>query len=423
MASKKPSRTLDAMKALQDPDTASRVSGSAADTPNPVVNQEPPAEESAPQVPNSIPNPPKQIVSPFGPAISLEADNRIYPDNIYEPIPTELLDKANKLAEVVWGPKENYLKAKMGLGVDNPEERAAVEKENNRYFPSYGISNEVREILIVKRKTYYPSNRGGFGSDISYLARDLVKRLKKLERKGEEILSDEDRDRIINDILMPIGNYGYPAPWFYNPTISLGFPPPKVVVNELLKTEDMQLISDIVNYIQHLRLAFKEIAPGKSFSIEDLLVNLGENIHKRITDRSYAPHNDYSRSRPISDAKFVATLRAVHEFFLRVIPTQVVEDFIPGLRYPRRSNQSMERMQKSSIALRTLCLNFIQEEKTLSELLEAILNLSDDVISYFLTLGEEVNEVINFLNRAGISYPKLVEDSASFLAQNLGEPF
>lgn len=338
---------------------------------------------------------------------------------------SELTDKANEFACKLWKDAGSYqnvraLMSDYGFPVLNQE----INQNNFTYFNSHYIQSNLYGMFSV---SHILSSHPLMGLDGMT---NLISKLKRLERKhsSEELIDDISREKIIDTILMPTNLYGVTDKYHGYDFIDMRYPRQKSVVNELITGEEMEVITSVLNYIPRLRVLLSNYDRHIGKMTKDgLLEKLSWNsatYQPTPFSRQANPYgNPQGRDLNLQeDKKILNTLRKMYDFLVQVIPFEMQRDLIPSFSSTRASDVRWKAMQKASRNLREAATAYIQEERTLSSLLSAILELSEAVLDYFNTLVDEVKDMFTFLNRIGASYEKIVEES-EMLFQNSEVPW
>ena len=327
-------------------------------------------------------------------------------DEYSEPFAPILLEKVNALAGKIWTGREGYEAQRFVFLVGSTEEEKAVVEKNQKYFDHGEVYTALRSLFNIRLNL---SDAPGFYDHIRM--NELLKKLKRLEKRydREDIISDDMHEQIINKILTPSHMYGIRDNFSF---VEAAFrhPPQKAVVNELLTTEDMLSIENLINYIPRIRSLLKSFRAPSGEAVKS----------KRLLAKWMLEPNSYHSSK--DDQRFLSNLTNMANFFNCCLPYAVRSDLIPVLKYPMASNLNYEKLGKASAALRDATLGFIKEEKQLSDLLQAIGDLSQELQTYFNSMATEVEACFQFLNRISVPFDKLVEES-KIRIDNSGNPF
>lgn len=325
-------------------------------------------------------------------------------DPEYEPpYSTSLMEKSNKLAASIWANKEAYdlMRPNHVSTLMNKELREVVEK-NQTVFDRMSLDLAIRNTF----------DNFGFGYDTSYSGRqkinNLIKKLKRLERKfdSEEIMDYEKRERLIDMVLFP----GFPSDVFNSSFgqqyVDFRWPPMKAVVNELLTAEEVNSMETVFNFIPRIRNVMKNYKPyADGYEKERLLQPFGKT--SSIDNRQRYFEKDLLQG-----------IKYLHNFVSNSMPFRVMQDHVPALRHPVQSTMLYSDVQKASQQLREAVLGYVQEQNTLSDMMENILNLADSMRNYFLALVNEINDCFLYFNHIGLSFEKLVEESETRIEQS-----
>ena len=330
-----------------------------------------------------------------------------YETSVYEePFSSSLLEKANELAVKIWGNQESYNAQQATYPIGKTEEEIRLIEKNKSYFNISTVTQNVHRLLTIGLSQPDPNS---FYDQIK--VSELIKKLKRLEKKYEsdDLIDENVREQIINNILMPSNMYGV-NDHFYNPSAQFRYPPQKSVVNELLTAEDMQVIESVIYYVSRVRGLLATFHPPGSRAVKA----------KRLL-KDWMP--DTKRWSSLDDDKrFLSDLANFANFFSCALPYNVHADMIPALKYPTASSKHYEKLREASTALRNATLGYVQEQKQLSDLLQAVVDLSAVLRDYFTSLAIEVEACFNFISRIDVAFDKLVEESKARI-DNSGYPF
>ena len=327
----------------------------------------------------------------------------------------ELVDRSNQLANKIWPTAEAYTHAQ-SRAFNFPStkneftEIAEATSKNGKQFDHYSLRYEVQRALGFDYGRGNP-NESSFG--FIHRAGSMIAKLRRLEKKrgSDAVIDDETRERIIDTILMPAGNFGL-ADQFHSTTwLDMRVFVQKPVINELLSKEDMYAMETLLNYIPRLRNLLTEFSqhPGP-YNKEQLMMPLKGELPADDQRRRYVAPSD--------DRKMLATIKLVHFFFDQVIPSRIIQDFLPELQYPRKSQDAQIRLQKVSRSLREASAEFVADTGMLYKVLEKIVELHEELNKFFEIMINELQAVYNYLNRTGMSFEKLVEDSKDKIEQS-----
>ncbi len=328
-----------------------------------------------------------------------------------------LLDQANKLARDTWGDVATYSRTRGGIisefsttprRLQSFTELDEVRKVNAEYYDHWFVSGEIRTI-------FSPQSMGG-GSPHDYQVQldidNLIRKLKRLERKhdNEDLISDDARERIIENILLPPNVYGISSNYHGYGHLDLSYPVQKAVVNELLTTDEMRLINNILHYIVRSRVILMNFDyHGGRLLEEDVLrplIRKSKDIHGFV---QHAMARDWQE-----DKKMITALKKMSQFLITVVPDQVQRDFLTGkgvYEQPTKASLKYQELQKASGKMREAALEYIQETGKLSDLLSEIVEFAGALAEFFQQVNTDVKVFFDFLNSAGVAYPKLVEES------------
>lgn len=320
-----------------------------------------------------------------------------------------LISRANELANKIWPTGTAYMEARHGMVRMPFGERNEVMEANRAYFDRYPLINELNRILGTDSgNNGRPSTDPGYPYAFRQRAEEVITKLRRLEKKeGFDVFDDATRERIIETVLVPTTSFGVNSQYHGYNFLDLRFPHQKAVVNEVLSKEEVGIIEMLINYIPRLRvlLANYDQHVG-AYSEEDLLKPLTGNREERR-------HWDLQEDR-----KVLNTVKKVLNFFDQSIPSQVAQDFLPELRYPRKSADRYVELQRASKHLREASLDYIQETAPLSKMLDKILELSEALLAYFAAMVEEIAAVFSYLDRVGIPYTQLVDESKARIRES-----
>lgn len=314
-----------------------------------------------------------------------------------------LVARSNELANKVWPTGQAYIEARHGSVRMAYQDRTEVMDVNRAHFDRYPLANEVRRILATE-SSYVPGRAMGVDYTYAFIqrAQEVLTKLRRLEKKEgiNGVFDDAAREKIIETVLLPTTSFGVNSEYHGYNYLDLRFPQQKAVVNDVLSKDEVAVIEQLINYIPRLRvlLANYDQHVG-AYSREDLM-------HPLTGLREPRTFNNLQEDR-----KVLNTIKKVLHFFDQAIPHNIVQDFLPELRYPRKSSERFIELQKASKDLREACLDYIQETSSLSKMLEEILDLSDALLAYFNAQIEELAVVFAYLDRVGITFPQFVDES------------
>jgi hypothetical protein len=325
-----------------------------------------------------------------------------------------LLQRSNELANKIWPTDEAYSLANGRLGYSgryfDPKgpKKLEVIMGNKRYFDRGGLQAELQRALGFHQNR--PMDESPFM--FTTRARQVIGKLQRLEKKyGEdELFSDDTHDRIIETVLMPLSTFGVSDNFHSTNWLDLRNHIQKAVVNEILTKEDMQVMETILNYLPRLRSLLKDYVPHMSgYTKEDLLVPLIGNT---------APGAQQRYVTVEEDRKLLNTVKKVLHFAEQSIPSNVMGDFIPSMRYPRKSSDAHVSLQKTSRELREASMDYVQGSGNLSKVLDNIVDLSEGLLKYFSAMADEIQDFYIYLDRVNVEYAQVVEESAEQIAQS-----
>lgn len=323
------------------------------------------------------------------------------------PYSSTLLDNANKLAGIIWGDRTQVAQQRHAqLPGQTPEETLAVFVKNANQYSHHPVNQRLQKLLaIVTDQTQGP----GF-HPISYdhYVTTVIRKLKRLERKynSDDLLNDESRERIIENVLLPSNSFGVEH-GYTGDYVDLQYPPQRAITLNLLTKEDFGYITSALNFLPRVRYLLKLFdGYGGPVTKEELL----KPLKPEVANQYYGQREE--------DQQFLDALKKVHAFMFDAIPYEVSADFELSPRGQPLSGKYYEEVRKASQSLRETAMRYIQEAVELSDLLEAIYALSGKLIQYFSELNEEVRKHYDFLNRVGISFEQLVEESKDRLSHD-----
>lgn len=336
----------------------------------------------------------KDEQAPILPFAPYEADP--YPEYT-PPYSGTLVEKSNALALKIWPTKEAYL-AHQGTSLeDNSKEITAAKEFNNKFFSKFDISSLVEKAFSVDNEY---ARRSSFS--VAGMVREFIKKLKRLEKQYDDVdlIGYDKRDAIIDLILLPVQMYGTDSHYEFSRSIDLRYPTVKGVMNELVTPEDVSVMESIINFIPRMRVTLASQGPEDSVSsVEQLLKPI---VVPKVSEFSTFGNNPQA---------VLQSIKRVHRFLNEALPHNVVSDHIPEFVYPLKSTVRFSEVQRKSADLRNTVLGYIQEEKVLSELLQAIVDLSDALNAYFTAMVEEIDSCFKYFNRIGLSYETIVKES------------
>jgi hypothetical protein len=322
-----------------------------------------------------------------------------------------LIDRSNELANKVWPTSQSYVESRHGSVRMGFRERTEVMDVNRTFFDRYPLGIDLRRLLATET-IYVPSGARNFTTDgyaFTQRANEVLAKLRRLEKKEgiNEVIDDAAREKIIETVLMPTTSFGINSEYHGYNYLDLRFPHQKAVVNEVLSKEEVTVIEQLINYIPRLRilLAGYDQHVG-AYNREDLMNPLAGN----------RPEARYSNLQ--EDRKLLQTIKKVLHFFEQAIPHNIVQDFLPELRHPRKSSERYLDLQRASKDLREASLGYIQETSSLSKMLEEIMDLSDALYAYFNSMVEEIAAVYTYLDRVGITLPQLLDESEARIRES-----
>ncbi len=327
-------------------------------------------------------------------------------DEYSDPFAPMLLEKANALANTIWGSRESYNAQQFTYPVGKTEEERSLIDKNKTYFNRNTVMQVLSRLLSINMLGSDPNS---FYDHMKIT--DLIKKLKKLEKKYEsdDLIDDDTHEQIIDNILMPTNMYGI-FDHHYRQSVQFRYPTQKSVVNEILNQEDMQTIESVISYIPRVRSLLASFKPANGYPVK------GKRLLKDwMPDlKSFSPNLD--------DKRFLSDLSNLANFFNCALPHSVHNDLVPALKYPTASSRSYDRLRKASADLRDTALGYIQKQKSLSDLLQSVVDLAAALREYFVDVTVEVDACFNFISRLGIPFDKLVEESKARI-DNSGCPF
>lgn len=325
-----------------------------------------------------------------------------------------LVQRSNELANKVWPSMESYDLANNrrlfgGLGHGYGEKVEAA-KKNAELFDHFSLRNEVQRAVGFD----YP--RHGMTHPFSFLeqVRETIGKVRRLEKKygTDEIIDDIVREKIIDIVLMPTSSYGLTDGYHGGRYLDLRYPQQKAVVNEMLTKDDVSVIETTLNYVNRLRnlLQGYDHYP-QAYTREELLVPLKGPAP---TLSGMPPHY----VGPDTHRKLLKSIKTVLYFFEQAIPQRVLHDFVPAMAGQRKSQDRFLELQKASRELREASMAFVQETGTLADLMEKVVELSTAVYHYFAAMIDEIRACYEYLDRVGMSFETLVNESRERIEQS-----
>lgn len=323
-----------------------------------------------------------------------------------EPYSPLLLEKANALAAKIWTDQEGYMAYKAPYAVGKTREELAVIDRNKAFFDYNVVNAMIRRLFTIHLLNADQNSLGD-----NFRITELIKKLKRLEKKydRDDIIDELTREQLIDNILMPAHLYGVDG-GYISSTVQFRYPMQKSVVTELLTMEDMLTIESIIAYIPKIRelLASSKLHMYPQVKKKRLMANW------MIDPKSYSSNKDCAR--------FLSDLLNFASFFNCVLPYELRADMIPALRYPTAVSQHHDELREASTALRNEALTYVQKQKSLSSLLQATVDVSNALHRYFSSVAVELEGCFTFINRTGIKFEKLVEESKQRIDSS-GDPF
>lgn len=320
--------------------------------------------------------------------------------NYEDPYSETLLTKANGLAKECFKDQAGYdafTKSMKWTLDEGPNESITITK-NRKFFDHGAIDRALQNAVSIRlgmlREPWATSTK---------LA-ELLKKVRKLEKIYDdyEILDEEARERIINTVLLPTSQFGVHD--FATGSPGLRYPMQKSVVAEMLTDEEVGNVDSVISYLPQLRELMSEYTPyTQGATKEDLLEPL-------------LPETDPSRPMWLyhaagADAKLIKRIRQIRRFFEAALPSNLQYDYIPASRYPSNSMSNYTKVVAASNTLRDVSEGFIREDKRLSDLLAAIIELADKMRQWLSAEVTDLASFFHYLNRIGMSYETLVEES------------
>lgn len=327
-------------------------------------------------------------------------------DEYSDPFAPVLLEKANALADKIWGSKESYDAQQFTYPVGKSEEESSLIEKNKTYFNHNTVMQALSRLLSIN---LIGSDPNSFYDHMKIT--ELIKKLKKLEKKYEsdDLIDGDKREQLIDSILMPTNMYGI-FDQHYRQTVHFHYPVQKSVVNEILNQEDMRTIESVISYIPRVRSLLASFKPVNGYPVKG----------KRLLKDWMPDLKNFSSIH--DDKRFLSDLSNLANFFNCALPYSVHNDLVPALKYPRSSNQNYDKLRKASADLRDTALGYIQERLPLSDLLQSVVDLAAALNAYFVAVAVEVEACFNFISRIGVRFDKLVEESKARI-DNSGHPF
>jgi hypothetical protein len=320
-----------------------------------------------------------------------------------------LLTRSNELANKVWPTSQSYIEARHGAVRMGYDQRTDVHEANRQQFDRYPLLNEVRRLLDMSNMNGRANALESTPYAFSQRAGEVLIKLRRLEKKQgmNEVFDDAAREKIIETVLVPTTSFGVNYNYHGYNYLDLRFPQQKVVVNDVLSKEEVAIIEMLINYIPRLRILLANYDQHVgAYTSEELLKPLVGNLPDR-------QHGNLQEDRKLLD-----TIKKVLFFFEQAIPHNIVQDFIPELRHPRKSAERFMDLQRASKDLREASLAYIQETGPLSKMLEEIMDLSDALFAYFSEMVAELAACFQYLDRVGVTFVQLVEESAARIRES-----
>jgi hypothetical protein len=313
-----------------------------------------------------------------------------------------LMDKSNELARQCFKDQEGYNTFTNAMklspyGVDG--ESSAVTLKNFQFFNHMALDAAIDRMTMIRLGPIV--ERWALGTRLQ----DVIKKVRKLEKIYDdyEILDEDARERIINTVLIPAQQFGMTDYTTHRP--GLRFPMQKSVAAEVLSEDEVEAIDSIVSFVPMIRERFQFYKPWtQGATKEELLAPL-------LPAKTGDVPVHFAWQSPEDDAKLIKRIKQLRNFFNSAIPTNVQYDYIPKTRWPQQSTQAMTKMVGSSAKLRDVSAGYIREDKRLSDLLEAIVEMSNDLRAWLMAEVSDLGAYFQYLNRIGMTYEHLVEES------------
>jgi hypothetical protein len=317
-----------------------------------------------------------------------------------------LLEKSNLLAASIFNGKEGYEKFTRPWFGFNPSEASEVSVKNAAFFDRVNIDNALASSTGILPYDGAPA-RTSFKANMRI--GELQQKLRRLEKRyeAEEILNLEGRERIISTVLLPDSQFGV-SDYSGTQYVSLRYPVQRSVATGNLAEDDVEVLESVMNYLNTLRIIMQPYRPRSEadagWTVEGLLSPVLPSIDPGAVSVFH--------TRPEFARKMVDKLKTLQSFFHLTIPYKVREDHIPSARYPTGASSAWMKLTVASGRLRAVSLGYIHDEKTLSELYEAIVEIHHKVMDYLFAQTTEIEVYFQYLNRIGMSFEELVKESA-----------
>lgn len=319
-----------------------------------------------------------------------------------------LVERSNELANKIWPSQQSYIEARHGIAKSISHQQISETMEANRnFFDRWPLIAEVRRVVGIDRvMSGRPVNDPSYPYAFAQRAQEVLTKLRRLEKKHaeEDIFDDVAREKIIETVLVPTTSFGVNSQYHGYQYLDLRFPHQKAVVNEVLTKEEVSIIEALINYIPRLRVLLTNYDQHVgSYTKDDVLYPLtGKRDEQRLYDLQ-------------EDRKLLLAVKKVRHFLDQAMPGNIAQDFLPELRYPRKSDEAYLNLQKASKELREASLGYIQETSPLSKMLERIIDLATALEGYLLGMVDEIGAVFAYLDRVGVTYQQFVDESASVI--------
>lgn len=330
----------------------------------------------------------------------------------------QLIDKSNKLAASIWKDQAAYTVGKdyrSYLRTPHKTSPDTIIAANNEYFDFNKIKNIVQGILCIEGvrvnepEPYYHTG-------ISHTVRKLILKIASLEKKygSDAVITESKRDNILKSIFFrDIYNETQTMGWYNPSAVDLVYDKQPALVNEYLSLEDMQLLSNIINYVPRLRFLFGTKAKNTPADVIDTVL-------QKIDFTKI-----YMSTTSVSD-EAIALMQKIErlpEFFYTVIPSQISSDFIKTNKNVFYGNgDRFETVRNTSTELRNVAIKYANDERTLADLLEAIVSLVESYSNYYQEIINNIHQYFDYLNRIEVSFKDMVDDVKEGYIERFSSP-
>lgn len=319
------------------------------------------------------------------------------------PFSSTLLEKSNKLAREIWPSQENYgarFSGNWRAGTSEVPDFDVRNKNSDVFEPAL-VELNIIALLSIYRPTRL--------SALTELTTTLAK-LKKLEKTYDvdELFFDGARQRIIDDVLLldpplnrSLSSFEGGLLWSFSLT--------KAVTLGLLTDQEVRsVLVPAIEYLPYLRKVLSSYTEDRTaFTVKELTAPLTPRTGKSVGWNSPPPQPE-----------LLTQVKNMRAFLHRALPYAVASDHIPEAVYPTAADRALASLQRNSKQLRDATTGFIQETRTLSELLEAVMTTQQDIENYFVSMARVVGAYFRYLNHIGMSYTQLVEESIAKVEDN-----